>query len=693
MTRITHLIDFLIKPSFILSLLLVGLTLLVFYPVIHYDHTNWDDQLFIIGNPYLRELSWSNILAIFTPGKIEGELIYIPITYLSFFADRCWSDGLSSSTIHAGNLLLHLLNVMLVYYLVVTWKSSPLIAFFTAGFFAIHPLQVEAVAWMMGRKEVLSTFLMLLATVNYQNFIRHSRRKYYLSAIITFGLAVLAKPTMMVGPVIFILILYYHQQSDRSQLMWVMPFFILSVAVIIINRHISVISDNISPGHFWYRLQFLPHILAGWVKRLLLFDDPNVVYLWKSAAVAEHIVLFDYVLIFALGFIIFNALVSGQRTVAFGLLWGVITFLPSTAIYLMAEREYITADRYGYFPLIGLFFALFTAWRCHQPLVKKVLLLMLLTGLAISLHAAKRQVAIWENSETLWQYALEQDPANPMACNLLGNYYLTMDNFASGREWHRRAIQHQPDYLLAYINLAWSFARTNDFARAEKYYLRALRIQHDNIAALLGVARVYMEMNKFDQAIFKLQYLLQRDPTHFEACYNLGLIYKQLGQSTEAYHEFSRAAAINPQFEKAHFKLAVMDQAEGRYPQASERYLQVLELNPDNYEAHFNLAMVCIAMRQPDQALKHLLKFETLKPNDTDLNYFLGVINFQRGEYYLAIACWLQSLEMNPDLTLAWRDVGNAWLQLGNTSEAKKYYERALAEGVPVDENILKQLQ
>ena len=175
------------KNKTVAAISIIVVVICLYYRTFSFPYTNWDDFEFIRDNPLLLSADIDSIEGIITPGGVRHEMLYIPLTYLSYFAENS-IGGLKPSVVHGTNIVLHVANTLLVLIFISSLSNNWGVAFIGTLAFAVHPLMVEPVAWCMGRKDLLSTFFGLGALITYSRFLTQNNRLFYwISVIVLLG--------------------------------------------------------------------------------------------------------------------------------------------------------------------------------------------------------------------------------------------------------------------------------------------------------------------------------------------------------------------------------------------------------------------------------------------------------------------------------------------------------------------------
>jgi tetratricopeptide (TPR) repeat protein len=488
-------------PAWLPPVVLAVLCLLLYGRVVGFGFTNWDDPTFIIHNPVLQQADAASLRGLFTPGSIPHEVLYIPMTYLSFWLERaCF--GLKPGVLHSTNLLLHLGNVLLLWGLLRLRSGAGLIAFAGALIFALHPLQVEAVAWCSGRKDLLATTAALLCLHAWQR--RHSPLTIAFAAV-----AIFAKPTMLVLPA---LLLIWAPESWREHRRTLIAAAALSLVALLLNQSSVTLPADIPP--LTTRLAHAPWIAGDTLLRFLLIEQPLHFYAWPESRMAASI---GGLLI--AGFAIMG-MVWGWRRNQTGL-WTGIAFsllaLAPMAKLLMGYREFVTADRYTYFPMIGVAIVVSGALsRLSEKRVPAASLIVGLLGLGM-VALSWPQVSKWQDSVTLWRDYLDSQ-RSPFGYHQLGRAIRADHGDAQeALDALENARSLGGDSAELYYDLGAGY---EDFGRhnaALDAYRETLARNPNFVEAVVNSANIFLARKEYDKAIILYDRALQFDTPFREA--------------------------------------------------------------------------------------------------------------------------------------------------------------------------------
>ena len=685
-------------------LFLVVITLTVYWPVQKYDFVNFDDGLYVSENPHIQEgLTLKSVIWAFSFSEKENTY-WQPVTWLSHALD-CQLYGLQPGKHHLTGLMFHLANSLLLF-MVFKWMTG---AFwrsaFVAALFAIHPINVDSVAWVAERKNVVSTFFWMLTMLSYVYYTKKPALGRYLLTFLLYVLGLLTKPMLVTLPFVLLLLDYWplkrffygqlsgNENGGRTKtempefkrfslfrlIVEKIPFFILSGLSIVLSS-LSV-QEKVSSASLVPMDLRIANALVSYVKYIgnmvwpqgltVFYPYPQMVPAWEAIGALLFLVC---VSVFAIR--------SIQRAPYFivGWLWFLGTFVPVLGL-VQTGLWPAMADRFAYVPLIGLFvvFAWGVPQICqnwnHRTIwisASAVFLLLILTTVTW------KQIEYWKNSITLFEHNLRFTSNNHVAHNNLG---VALDN--QGRtedaiEHYLQALRIKPDYVKTYYNLGVSLNNQGRTKEAIEYYLQALRIKPDYAEAHNNLGVVLDKQGRTEDAIEHYLQALRIKPDYAEAHSNLGVSLDKQGHTEEAIDHYLQALRIKPDYVEVHSNLGLSLDKQGRTEDAIKHYLQFLQIKPDYAEVRHNLGIALNKQGRTEEAIEHYLQVLRIKPDYVDVHNDLGVALNKQGRTEEAIEHYLQVLRIKPEDVKAHYNLGNALSKQGRTEEAIEHYLQVL---------------
>jgi len=543
---------------------ILATTLIVYWPSLRGQFTNWDDRPLVAENPAIRSLAPGNVAKIFVSTNRGA---YLPVRLLSYAVDySVW--GSNPLGYHLVNVLLHALNAFLVYLLVGRLFGSVGAALAAAFFFVAHPVQVESVAWISGRKEVQCGFFLLLSLLCYP--------KRYAPSLVFFLLACLSKASAIVLPMLLVLIFVVGKQKggathtsplqstdspfaparwrELAKLLW--PFFAVAAVIFAVNVAVGASYGVVKSyrGAFVATALTMTRVVADYIQSILLPTDLSAKYFvipvtsplsgaFLSAAclivALALLIAAAYVRTRKAGGVQASSLHDGARMAALGGIWFIVALLPFLNII---PTSTLRADRYLYMAMVGagvIFAGAMNAipWRGARTSLGIVALVCL--G-ALSWQRAH----IWKDSVALWLDTVAKSPLSPMSHANLGAAYLERGERDLAEQQFQDALACDPNFALALTNLSL----------------------------------IWSEQGKRDQALGAARRAVSADPANADAQLNLGRLQAEDGDLDAAYLSFGEAVKDDPYLADAYYDLAQLHLLRGELHLAESNARKALQL-------------------------------------------------------------------------------------------------------------------
>ena len=545
-----------------IALLLGLLTLLVYLPVTSDHFINFDDPDYVTANHFVQGgLTWEGVQWAFSSAHASN---WHPLTWISHMID-CDLFRLNPAGPHLVNILFHAANTGLLFALIfqLTGKLWP--SAFVAALFAWHPLHVESVAWIAERKDVLSTCFALLSLLSYVRYVRENRRASFWLAWSFFALALLSKPMPVTLPLVMLLLDYWPLQRFSSSepvvpdpgpsgpqptsplaLIWEKwPFFVLvavSCVITVLAQHNAVSSLVRVPLNI--RLENAAIAYAAYLWKMI-WPLPLAIFYPLQIPIAGSSLAEALTILIGVSLIVW--LERRRRAwLIVGWLWFLVTLLPVIGLVQVGAQS--MADRYSYFPLIGIFLAVtFTVQAVieHYGRLKSWFALAAILILGGCIFATENQLRYWHDSETLFNHSLEVvDSATAHAS--LAEALQGQNQLSEATRQYILAIRMNPEMDLAYWNLAEIFADENKLELAVVYYREAVKRKPHSLVPYDDLGIVLVKLHRPQEARSIFTQATQLDPADARPHFLLGRLLLQLGQDTNAIVELRRAIALDP---------------------------------------------------------------------------------------------------------------------------------------------------
>ncbi len=574
----------------------------------------WDDDFYVTQNPFLRNLDglW-HIWFSFSP-----RTQYYPLVLTSFWAEyHVW--GLNPLGYHLVNVGLHAVAAILLWRVLV--KLGLPGAWLAAAIFAVHPIEVESVAWITERKNVLSAVFYLACTLFYLRFLelreagapQGRRFGFYASALLFFIAALLSKTVACSLPMALLLVRWWKQ----GRLRWndaapLMPFFAigmgLGLTTIWIEKHyigargadwsLTAIQRGLIAGR---ALWFYAGKLAWPVSLSFIYPrweiNPRLWWQWLFPIAALALMA---------------GLWWGQKRLGRGLLaaalFFAITLAPALGFVNVYPMRYsFVADHFQYLAGVGLI-AAFAAALTRLPRVVQFAVLAVLGVLTWERGGAYRDV------EALWRDTLAKNPDCWIAHNNLGLALETKGEYPDAKREYVIAQRIAPSFPETYNNLGNAAVRERDFETAMMHYRKSIELKPDYAPPLNSLGVLLAMRGQLDEAIDCFRRALRTDPEYARAHNNLGNALKFQGHFDEAIQEYAEAYRFDPDRHAYCVNLGSVSESAGKLSAAVVEYGEALKLAPNDENTLFFLARVEAQTGLKDQAVEHLRRALELRP-------------------------------------------------------------------------------
>lgn len=579
------------QASWLASVLVVG-TVLAYLPLWHAGFI-WDDRSLVVDNPLIRR--GDGLWRFWCSTK---PVDYYPVTSTMWWLEwRLW--GGNPTGYHAVNLSLHVLAAVLLWRLLVRLRLPG--AWLAAAIFAVHPVNVESVAWIAEQKNLLA---MVFYLVSLSCFLRSrpsagsagassgvSPRVWYGLALVAAGLALLSKTAVAPIPVILLGLVAWQQWKVKgADVLSVLPFFALTVAIGTASwwfqSHRAIGGDIVRTDGFWGRLAG-----AGWAigfyagKALLPVGLRSLYPRWQIDA-GQWWSYLPVLLVAGVLVACWHARRSWGRGPLAALFYFVVMLFPVLGFVNIGFMKFsLVADHWQYFAIIGpIAFgaaAIATSYRRLGPHPRRALAAGTSAMLVALALLTSRQSKVYRDSGTFWRAVLATDAASWAAHNNLGGFLVEQGRLDEALVHFSKAVEIRPSDARAQYNLGAALREKGRFDEAIAHLRTAVAIQPDYVPARNGLARALASIGDWDGSMEQLERSLLLDDDQAEAHNNLANVLRQKRRLSEAAAEYERALAIHPDYAAAHVNLGDVLRSMGKTREAIAHYRTALEIAPD----------------------------------------------------------------------------------------------------------------
>ncbi len=699
------------------------------WPALSAQAISFDDHQYLLENYLVRNPSRAAARRFFgevlEPSTVGG--YYQPLTMISLMLD-CAAGGRPDGLrpFHRTSLALHVANTALVIVLLyrlltpsgvgripcragilpasgrrreagATTREKALqgtaLAAAAAGLlFGLHPLTVEPVAWVAERKTLLDAFFALVCLILYTGYVRREKRRWplYAGCLGAYALALLSKPTSTLLPVLLLLLDSWPlRRLGRRAVIEKIPFFAVgavSAAITIISQGRTAVVDLPGEHSPWRIPLILCHNIVFYLGKILWPANLTWYYPFPSPLdLSDRMVLAG---VMGTCVLIPLLLLSLRRTrvAVIGSLFFFIAILPAMGI--IGFTPVIAADRFVYFPLVGLLLILAAVLSCAWneafgtggrpgvlPIAAAVGVMLAAVGeAAVTRHC----YTFWRDSESLYRRMVGGAPGAAAAHAGLGLALFGQGKVAEAVASYREAIRLRPDYAQAHNDLGSVYVQQGKPAEAERHFREALRIRPAFPQAHGNLGKVLADRGAFAEAMRHLEEALQLRPESPTAHFNMGVALTKQGQAERAIPHFREALRLRPDMPDAHAKIANALLQQGKMDEAILEYREALRRQPNDPGVRSNLGVALLNRRRTDEAILEFRESLRLDPSSADTRCNLGAALAAQGRTDEAIAEIREAVRRRPDDANLHTTLGTLLGFRGQRDEAVRHYQEAL---------------
>ena len=678
---------------------LVVMTAIAYWQVTRNEFISFDDDIYVTENRHIQDgltregLAWS-----FSFDK-RGTYWH-PLTWLSHMID-CHFFGLDAGMHHLTNLILHCLNVLLLFAVLfrmtgTLWRSA-----FVSAIFAVHPINVDSVAWIAERKNLLSTSFWLGTMLAYAWYALRPDIVRYSVTLAIFVLGLLAKPMLVTLPFVFLLLDWWplgrlrigtvqasgrvktrYVETDIKQLIYEkIPFLFFSFLSIVISSASLKENETIisfARVHLDLRIANAVVSYVKYLGKLLWPQNLSIYYPFPAEMLPLWQVVVSTVLLLAISAV---ALYFFKRRAYIITGWCLYlgTLVPVSGL-MQGGLWPAMADRWTYVPFIGLYILI--SWGlfdlCERLKCRRIVLTAGAMCILIALSTVTQlQIEHWEDNFTIYGHAIDVTKNNNIAHYNLGKAYHDSGNYDEALKHYSKSLQISPQYLEARINLGVVLEKQGKLEAAMGQYRAVLSVSPFDIDAHNNLGLILAGKGKLEDAKKHYGIVLAVSPYNTDALNNLGTaLYKQ-GRIDEAIKHYSEAIRINPSYVKSYNNMGIALFGKGKYDDAIGYFREALRMEPDQ-AVHKNLAKSIeirdvISKSKPIAEMKNELK---KNPDNAETYIKLGDLYLQAGAVTNARQHYMTALSLNPGIATGLQRQAAAWVAQRNYGRAIAFLQR-----------------
>jgi protein O-mannosyl-transferase len=629
------------------------LTVIVYSGAMRHDFIyQFDDDLYVTNNPDIQALTAENFGKIFTNTYVG---LYLPITMATYMLEYS-AFGPNPMPYHLTNLIIHLINTVLVFMLIIKIRPGTYLASIVAFVFALHPMHAESVTWISERKDVLYALFYLAGLLSWLYYIQKKTTKIYLLTIFFFILSLFSKTVAVSFPLFLVIFDWYFGRPlwSKKVILEKIPFFALSLAVGLLGIYMAGTANDTST----------PDI--PWIYRPFIISDAVMIYIYKFIAPFKLMIYYYYPDLLAGNLptkfyistvallVVFTATVfwavqtkTKQRDLLLGILFFVIPTL--FVLQLIPLGRAYAAERYTYLSYIGLayIFGIFTRDIVINNSRKNLQLKAILIGILIFFGVGFSALTWtrnhdWQDSFSLFDDLIDKNPDHGHPYLIRGITHIQFGNPEKALADYNKSIALDPANPKTYANRSSAKGMLGDYTGALEDANRSLEIKPGYENALSNRATAYLYLNKFEKAIDDYTRILEMDSTNTNMIRKRIIALEKTGQEENILND----------------------------------YLALTRLEPYNYINFAKAGEYFYRLDQIQKSIEYLSKSMELKPDYHQPLFLRGNAFYKSGDYDNALSDFSRYAEITGQ-AVAYYNMGMSYKMLNQIPEACKAWKKA----------------
>lgn len=513
-----------------------------FSPLFQANFLDWDDREYIINNPAVQVLSFHNIKLFFSKSYLGN---YHPLTMLSYSFDYIVGKG-NPFYFHITNILLHILNTYLIYFIVNIISKNRIIAIITCLMFATHPLSVESVGWIAERKNLLYTFFFLISTLFFIWYINNGNIKNYWLCILFFIFSLLSKGQAVTLPFTLIAIIWIIKKHffDRKLFFCLIPFFILSmifgVITIVSQYNDGYINTEINTS-FLDKISIACYSYCMYIAKILFPVNLSVLHPFPHNI---NYIFLLYIIPVLCMCVLFLYSIKKQ----WYLLAAIMLIYTSNIVVILQILPiggYIYADRYTYIPSIAvLLIPIIALYKMFSLKNKKTIILFFSLIIISNSYFTYSRSKIFINSELLYQDILKTYPNDEITLNSMAALMNKKGNYDKALVYVNNAIYYDSKYFQAYYNKGMIYYKQGKDKVALENIDKCISLEPKYYEAYYLKAQILIKQQVYDKALDNLNIVIDLKKDYKQAYYFRGLCFAFLNQHENSLVDYNTAQSL-----------------------------------------------------------------------------------------------------------------------------------------------------
>jgi Flp pilus assembly protein TadD len=552
---------------------------------------NWDDNGYVIQNEAAHGLTAEHLKAAFTRFYVGN---YAPVQIISYMVDySLW--GLRPGGFIFTNVLLHVVNGVLFYALLFRLTRRRLPGFLAAFIFLLHPVQVESVAWISQRKNLLAMFFFLAAFHSYISYRADEKNRsklFYALSVLAFALALLSKSVAVVLPLVLVLYDLCYLAAPRRK-RWVVdkiPYVVAAGAAAILALNSQQAAHG--GGRMSYHIEgslavfyTMLTVLVRYFKLIFWPSDLSAMYMMPVRLQVDAAVAWAG--LFAVFLVVLGIYLYRRRKEFF--FWYALFFVGLLPVSQVVPLVTLMNDRYLYFPMLGAaacygLLALSASQNSYNIIRKSGSALFLILLIIPLPWLSWERTSVWSNDLSLWKDTVDKNPGSTLALNGLGMSYVDEGKFDDAEKTFLEALSIDPEYEFALGNIGALYNSTGKLAAARPYLLKAVGLFPANFNALMNLGINYYLSHDFQNAELTFKKALALQPYAPDVLSRLGDVYLRMRKPDLAGRYYTEAASVGGRTAYLEYNLACVEALNGRPREAIEHLTLALKMGYNDFQ-------------------------------------------------------------------------------------------------------------
>jgi tetratricopeptide (TPR) repeat protein len=637
------------------------LVFIAYHSVLDFKLVNWDDKRYLQETPMVRGLTIEHVKQMFSEKVLRS---YNPLVLLSFAFDYEISD-LKPEWCHGVNLFFHILNALLVFACMKKLRLKIEVAGVIALLFGLHPLSVEAVAWIAGRKDMIYGFFFLLAWLSYLHYFESGKKNFYVFSVLLFLLSLFSKVQAITFPFVLIVTDYMLSTTWKwKSIVNKIPFFLLSVVfgIVAVSEGNLVASKYTVEPTFAEKGIYSLMAFGLYFQKLILPFSQSAIYSFPESGSTEYfrLLITGIAVVLLIAFGVYKTYRKNKMFAG-----GLFIFIVSVSLilHLVAVNSALIYERFTYLAGIGIFITLLSLKNVFPAISNyfhKLLIPVLLLLIFLTISYAK----VWRNGEAMWSNVVEKNPRAAEAFNNRGMIYMERGDYDLALSDFNESIKLRPNHPDAYNNRSVVYFNKKKMNEALENNSIVLSIDSAHPQGASNRGCFYFNMEQYDSAIYYYRYAGKQMPNDASAFFFAGTGYYYTKRYNDAISNYKTALSINPRYADALAFLAatyaemndfdsamiVVSNVESMYPGSTARKMVS--------DAYIKTGLVLFSRNLPDSALYYFEFARNAMPQNAEVYYNIGGVYLSKQNVAAARENWNKALTIDPK-----HKATNEWLQ------------------------------